>query len=198
MISSFKVGQRNVEYLIEGSGAKTVAIMVGMECSFYDWLDIAYELSKYARVIITHRPGVGNSDLHPEGSTTEIAAKDMYYLLKELNISKNVILVGHSYGGVCVQHFARLYGEMVESIVLVESSSMEAYKINELELPIMDETNSDEEYMKLWTKYSKFTREELIEEIKPELSPKQKELPLEMQKEILEVYVRPEMYINQL
>ncbi len=197
MIKLMDNGERKVEYLIKGNGKKTVAIMVGMSCSMYDWLDIVDDISKYARVIVIHRPGVGNSEPHPEGSSTAIASMDLYALIKKLGIEEKIILVGHSYGGICIQHFARLYPEMVEGMVLVESSSMEADKFDELELPMSDEDQSDEAYLKEWDKYSKYSREQLIEEIKPVLSDKELKLPIEMQKELLEFNVRPQFYRTQ-
>lgn len=199
MIKLIDIEGRKVECLIEGNGKKTVVIMTGMGCSIYDWIDIADEISQYAKIIVIHRPGVGNSELHIEGSNTLISAKDLYSLLIELDIEGKIILVGHSYGGLCVQHFARLYQEKVESIVLVESSSMYAGdRFNKLEIPISNETNSDEIYINLWTKYSKYTKKRLIEEVKPKLSEKELKLPINIQKELLEFYVRPEIYINQL
>ncbi|WP_035290428.1 alpha/beta hydrolase [Clostridium sp. KNHs214] len=199
MIKLSTIKGRKIEYLITGSGENTVVIMLGMGCSMYAWLDIADEISKYAKVIIIHRPGVGNSELHHEGSNTLIAAKDLYSLLTELNINEKVILVGHSYGGLCVQHFARLYPEKVESVLLVESASMyREDKFDKLECPISNKTDSDEIYFKLWTRYSKYTKDKLIEEIKPELSKEELKQPLDIQNELLDFYVRPEIYVNQL
>lgn len=198
MINIIKINDRSIEYFIKGEGKKTIAIMVGMGCSLYDWLDIAEEISTYAKVIIIHRPGVGNSDSHDEGSSTEIAAKDLNGLLNVLNINEKVILVGHSYGGLCVQHYGRLYPEMVESIVLVESACMEAYKIQELNLPVMDEFASDQVYLDLWTKYSNYSKEQLSEEIKTELTPRELELSKEIQKEILKLNISPKFYRTQL
>lgn len=190
---------RKVECLIKGNGEKTVVIMPGMGGSIYDWIDIVDVISQYAKVIAIHRPGVGNSELHIEGSNTFIAAKDLYSLLIELQINEKVILVGHSYGGLCVQHFARLYPEKVDSVVLVESASMHREdKYDKLRTPISDETTSDETYINLWTRYSKYTKERLIEEVKPQLSEKELKLPINIQKVLLDFYVKPEIYINQL
>jgi pimeloyl-ACP methyl ester carboxylesterase len=199
MIKLIDIKERKVECLIKGNGEKTVVIMPGMGCSIYDWIDIVDEISEHAKVIAIHRPGVGNSEPHIKGSNTFIASKDLYYLLLELDIEEKVILVGHSYGGLCVQHFARLYPSKVESIVLVESASIDrGDKFDKLQTPISDETTSDEVYIELWTKYSKYTKERLIKEVKPELSQKQLKLPINIQNELLEFYVRPEIYKTQL
>jgi pimeloyl-ACP methyl ester carboxylesterase len=199
MIELIDIEGRKVECLIEGNGEKTVIIMPGMGRSIYEWMDIADEVSQYAKVIVIHRPGIGNSEPHIEGSNTFIASQDLYSLLIKLRIEEKVILVGHSYGGLCVQHFARLYPEKVESVVLVESASMyRGDKFDKLQTPISDETTSDEAYIELWTMYSKSTKERLEEEVKPKLSEKQLRLPVNIQNELLEFYIRPEIYKTQL
>lgn len=198
MIRLTEIEGRKVEYLIKGNGEKIVAIMVGMGCSVYDWLNIIEDISQYAKVIAIHRPGVGNSEPHIEGSTTAIASKDLYSLIKKLDIKEKIILVGHSYGGLCVQHFSRLYPEKVEGAVLVDSSSVDGYKFNELELPVSDENESDEAYINLWTTYSKYTKEQLKGEIKPTLSQEELKLSYEIQQELLEFNIRPELYRTQL
>jgi len=53
-------------------------------------------------------------------------------LLSKKGINEPVILVGHSFGGMCVLNFAKLYPEMVKSLVLVDSSPVEMYKVENL------------------------------------------------------------------
>jgi pimeloyl-ACP methyl ester carboxylesterase len=199
MIKLIDIEERKVECLITGKGEKTVVIMPGMGGNIYEWMDIVDEISQYAKVIVVHRSGVGNSMLHKNYSNTFIAANDLYRLLLELGLKEKVILVGHSYGGLCVQHFARLYPQKVESILLVESSSIETgNKFDELETPISHENYSNEVFIKLWTKYSEYTREELKEEVKPELTQKEIDFPIDIQSELLEFYIRPQLYKTQL
>lgn len=194
MIKLIDIDEGKLECLIEGKGEKTVVIMPGMGCNIYEWLDIVEDISQYSKVIVVHRTGVGNSDLHIEGSSTGKASKDLYSLLEKLHIKEKIILVGHSYGGLCVQHFANLYPEKVEGVVLAESSSVDAHKFDELDLPICDENQSDEAYLQEWTKYSSCTAEQLKDELKPELSAEELKLPKEIQKELLDFSVRPQLY----
>lgn len=199
MVKLIEIKGRKIEYLITGKGEKTVVIMPGMGGNIYEWMDIVDEISPYANVIVIHRSGVGNSTLDANGSNTFIAANDLHLLLIELDIKEKVILVGHSYGGLCVQHFARLYPQKVESILLVESSSIDTgNKFDELETPISHENYSNEVFIKLWTEYSQCTREVLKEKVKPKLSQKQLELPNNIQNELLEFYIRPQIYKAQL
>lgn len=196
MLELINIGNINLECLIEGAGKKTVVIIPGMGCSFYSWLHIAEELSNHARIISFHRSGFGNSDSHVEGNNTELATRDLHGLLKNLNIEDNIILVGHSYGGLCVQHFAKVYPEKICGVVLVDSSSVDGYKFNELNLPISDKTQSDEVFIEAWTRLSTYTKEQLREELKPSLSEEQLNLPVEIQHKILDFSVNPELFRN--
>ncbi|WP_454054723.1 hypothetical protein [Clostridium sp. Marseille-Q7071] len=45
MLKIASIERRKAEYLIKGNGEKTVAIMVGMGCSIYDWLNIIEDIS---------------------------------------------------------------------------------------------------------------------------------------------------------
>lgn len=199
MIKLTDIDGRKVEYLFTGNGENIVIIMPGMGGCIYDWLEIVNEISNFTRVIITHRPGVGKSELHMNGSNTCIASEDLYALLNQLSINEKVILVGHSYGGLCVQHFARMYPEKVKGVLLVESASIYRQdKFDKLQTPVSDEFSSDEVYISLWKKYSQYTKEELLEELKPSLSSKGLGLPEEMQEEIININVSANMYANQL
>ncbi len=51
MIRLTEIEGRKVEYLIKGNGEKTVAIMVGMGCSIYDWLNIIEDISQCKRLV---------------------------------------------------------------------------------------------------------------------------------------------------
>lgn len=193
-MSIIDINQRKVEYLMVGKGTNVVVIVPGMGCSIYSWLNVVDEIKKDAKVIVFHRSGLGNTDLHPKGNSTGTACEDLNNLMKVLQISEKVILVGHSYGGICVQHFARLYPNKVKALVLVDSSSMDAYKFNELDIPVADETQSDEAYVKEWTRQSKLTKEQLNEEIKPSLSSEELSFPIEVQKRILDFMISPNLY----
>ncbi|WP_346916612.1 alpha/beta fold hydrolase [Clostridium sp.] len=133
--------------------------------------------------------------LEPQnGNTTVTASEDLFAIIKNLNINKNIILVGHSYGGLCVQNFARLHPQIIKGIVLVDSSSVNAYKFNELELSASDETQSDEYYIKTWTNYSQYTKEQLKEEIKPTLELEELKLPSDIQEKIIDFIITPQLY----
>lgn len=198
MIELINIGERNIECLIEGEGKNTVIILPGMGCSIYSWMNVVNDISEYAKVIVIHRSGVGNSDENKNGSTTLTASEDLFAIIKKLNINEKIILVGHSYGGLCVQNFARLHPEIIKGIVLVDSSSVNTHKFNELYLPISNETGSDEYYIKMWKGYSQYTKEQLKEYIKPTLGLDELKLSRDIQEKIIDFSIAPELYKNML
>ncbi len=81
--------------------------------------------------------------------------------MRQLEICEPVILVGHSYGGLCVQHFAIEHPERVAGVVLVDSSSIDLKELDELNLPVLDDGESDEIWMEKCHSYSLMEKEEL-------------------------------------
>lgn len=65
-------------------------------------------------------------------------ANELKGLLEKLEVHDPIILVGHSYGGLCAQHFIKMYPTLVNSCILVDSTSVNLHRLNELELPVLD------------------------------------------------------------
>lgn len=138
-----------------------------MGCSFYDWLPIIEKLSQHFTVISYHRPGYGKSELGNYSRTTRQATNELHMLLHELAIHEPIILIGHSYGGLCAQHFAMLHEDKLQALILVDSTSMNLHRLDELYLPISDQTNSDNMWFQKYITYSKMDIDMLNNELKP-------------------------------
>lgn len=130
-----------MEVLSKGDKGKTIIILTGLGCSFDEWYNITKTLSKTNRVVIVHRPGLGESEIGIEVRNTGAVVKELLDLKSVLKITEPIVLVGHSYGGLCVQHFAKSYPKMVAGMVLVDSTSVDLQELDELGLPILDETD---------------------------------------------------------
>ncbi|MFI8708665.1 alpha/beta fold hydrolase [Bacillus sp. NPDC077411] len=194
MITQVDVFGKKVEVLITGEGTQTVVIQTGMFCSFYNWIEVANELSPYYKVVLFHRPGYGASELSEEERTTEQTAYELRELLRVLHIQQPIILVGHSYGGLCVQHFTMLYPEQVTSLVLVDSTSMNLHRLDELDLPTLDETDSDEKWIEKCLYYADLDTAQLQQEVFPKLTTAQTTLLAEIQKLLLSFPISPALY----
>lgn len=188
------VNNKNLEVLQKGSRGIPIVILTGMGCSFDDWHEITEELSKKNKVIMFHRPGLGMSEIVNESRTTQAVVDELEQLLLQLDIHEPIVLVGHSYGGLCVQHFVKLYPNHVMGVVLVDSTSVDFGILDNLNLPVLDEDSTDEAWIEKCNIYSSMNREELNKIISPSLTAKQRQFPLEIQERLLEFQVNPTLY----
>ncbi|MCQ6524380.1 alpha/beta fold hydrolase [Bacillus paranthracis] len=161
---------QTIEVYMKGSSKQTVVIQTGMTCSFYDWLPIIEKLSQHFTVVSYHRPGYGKSELRNHSRTTLQTTKELHMLLQKLDIHEPIILIGHSYGGLCAQHFAMLYEDKLQSLILVDSTSMNLHRLDELHLPISDQTDSDDMWLQKYNTYSKMDVDMLSNELKTMLA----------------------------
>ena len=96
-------------------------------------------------------------------------------LLNKLAIQEPFILIGHSYGGLCAQHFAMLHEDKLQALILVDSTSMNLHRLDELHLPISDQTDSDDMWLEKYNTYSKMDVDTLYNELKPILTDQSKQ-----------------------
>ncbi|WP_423232605.1 alpha/beta fold hydrolase [Bacillus paranthracis] len=155
---------------MKGSSKQTVVIQTGMTCSFYDWLPIIEKLSQHFTVVSYHRPGYGKSELGNDSRTIRQVTKELHMLLQKLAIHEPIILIDHSYGGLCAQHFTMLHEDKLQSLILVDSTSMNLHRLDELHLPISDQTDSDDMWLQKYNTYSKMDVDMLSNELKPILA----------------------------
>ncbi|WP_335871802.1 alpha/beta fold hydrolase [Bacillus sp. 2205SS5-2] len=169
-------------------------ILPGMFSSIYEWYPLINRISEFARVIAVHRKGLGKSDKGEEEPSTMETVKDLKELLRFLQINQKVFFIGHSYGGLIIQDFISTYPEQVKGVLLVDSSSVEMDRLDELVLPVMDEESSDEAWIDYCRKQASFTTEELKEQNALILTQDQKHYPLEIQQELLSFPCSPILY----
>ncbi|RKQ18151.1 alpha/beta hydrolase [Oceanobacillus bengalensis] len=189
-----KVKQKKIEVLRKGNKGKTIIILTGMGCSFDEWHNITETLSETNRVVMFHRPGLGESEIGNEVRNTEAVVKELLDLMSVLEITEPIILVGHSYGGLCAQHFAKCYPQKIAGIVLVDSTSVDLQELDELDLPVLDRDEADEVWLEKCTLYSSLEQEQLRGIIHPILSEKLKSIPKEVQQRLLDFQTRPSLY----
>nr|WP_316251619.1 alpha/beta hydrolase [Bacillus pacificus] len=161
---------QTIEVYMKGSSKQTVVIQTGMTCSFYDWLPIIEKLSQHFTVVSYHRPGYGKSELGNDSRTIRQVTKELHMLLQKLAIHEPIILIGHSYGGLCAQHFTMLHEDKLQALILVDSTSMNLHRLDELHLPISDQTDSDDMWLQKYNTYSKMDVDMLSNELKTMLA----------------------------
>jgi pimeloyl-ACP methyl ester carboxylesterase len=82
-------------------------------------------VKQYGSLFIYDRNGLGKSpaDLHTSVSnpiTAALVNNKLIKLLKQRHVSPPYILVGHSYGGLYVDYFARKYPDIIKGILMVD------------------------------------------------------------------------------
>lgn len=194
IISIIKVKQKKMEVLCKGDKGKTIIILTGMVCSFDEWYNITETLSKTSRVVMLHRPGLGESEIGSETRNTSAVVKELLDLMSILEIKEPIVLVGHSYGGLCVQHFAKSYPQKLAGMVLVDSTSVDLQELDELDLPILGETETDEIWLEKCKSYSTMEQEQLRKLLNPTLSATQNSFPKEVRQRLLDFQIRPSLY----
>jgi hypothetical protein len=58
-----KIKGKKMEVLLKGKIGSPIFILTGMGCSFDEWHEVTEQLSKMNRVIMFHRPGLGESEI---------------------------------------------------------------------------------------------------------------------------------------
>lgn len=104
-----------------GEGEPTVLLEAGMSGWSVDWALVQPTLAQETRVCTYDRAGYGWSEPGPLPRDSQHAAADLHALLSGAGIEDDLILVGHSLGGLFVQYYARTYPEQIAGIVLVDS-----------------------------------------------------------------------------
>ncbi|WP_397538749.1 alpha/beta fold hydrolase [Rummeliibacillus pycnus] len=188
------INQNKIEIFQKGKNGTPIIILTGMGCSFDEWYEVTESLSNTNRVIMFHRPGQGASEIRNEVRNTQTVVNEVSEMIHLLKISEPVVLVGHSYGGLCVQHFVKEHPKKVAGIVLVDSTSIDLKILDNLDLPVLNEGSTDDFWMEKCHSYSQMTREELTEVIKPTLTEKQKLLPNDIQQRLINFQINPSLY----
>ena len=135
---------------------KTVILFHGKNFNGYYWKDvIAFLSSSGYRVIVPDQPGWGKSskpDIHY--SFHQLAAGNKV-LLDSLHISE-IIVIGHSMGGMLATRFALLYPGMVSKLVLEDPIGLEDYRTFVPYTPI--ETEYKSELYQTYERYKKYMK----------------------------------------
>ena len=163
-VSIAKLNGIQLEYIDTGAGSANIIIESGIGMGVNYWQPLLENLKQQNfRVIIYSRAGNGKSSQLDDVSLN-ISNKRLEHLLAYLNIKNNIILVGHSYGGLHARQFAANFPEKVRGIVLLDPShelfSKELKKQNKHWAEKDDEKlnrimNGNQEWFELQKEYSK-------------------------------------------
>lgn len=105
---------------VAGHASPTVVIFPAMASPSFEWWQIQERLSSMMRVVTYDRGGYGWSQAGQAPRTSQRIVFEARQLLETLKITPPYIVVGHSLGAFYAQHFARLYPQQVQGVVLLD------------------------------------------------------------------------------
>jgi pimeloyl-ACP methyl ester carboxylesterase len=129
------VGRHQLAATVFGEGAPAVVIEPSFGGAAEDWEKIAQTLAEETTVITYDRAPYGVSSAARDARTPRDIAADLDGLLRELGVTGQVVLVGHSAGGLYIRTYAAEHLDRVAGMVLVESS-------HEGQRPVLDPLRS--------------------------------------------------------
>lgn len=119
------VGSRKLHISCSGesrAGEPIILLEAGMASWSFYWRIVQPALSKLGHVCSYDRFGFGWSDHTSEARTPQCIAAELHQALQSAGAMGPYLLVGHSFGGILVRQFARLYPEEVAGMILVDSA----------------------------------------------------------------------------
>ena len=130
-----RVGSHWLSATVFGAGGPPVVIEPGFGGDAESWRAIAETLAVETTVVTYDRAAYGSSSRARDARKPVDVARDLHGVLDALGITRPVVLVGHSAGGVFVRAFASLYPDEVAGLVLVDSAHEAQWAVLQGSLP---------------------------------------------------------------
>lgn len=184
----------NFEYKIIGNGNTTLLIETGIGNSFYDWYPLIEEIKDYFTVIVYHRQGYGKSDFPRDSRTTRNIASELNTLLRKIGIKDKYILMGHSFGGLCVQQYVKMYPNEIQAVVLLDSTPYNLEQLDNLDTPMINSKSSIDKMVNMCKGLSMKSKEELIDQNTDMISKYEKYVTNEELHDVIQFFGNPKFY----
>ncbi|PET71266.1 alpha/beta hydrolase [Bacillus sp. AFS001701] len=111
----------NYEYFGEKNENPTLVFDSGYAWTLNNWNPIRDEVSKFAKMFIYDRAGIGESETDERPRHSKQIVENLRTLLQEANVKPPYVLIGHSFGGLNVRLYASTYPEEVAGVILLDS-----------------------------------------------------------------------------
>ena len=104
----------------QGLGSPAIVLEAGISASSVSWRPVQKELARHHRVLAYDRAGYGWSGRSRAPRTIPQLCLELEALLDASGVPGPYVLVGHSFGGLLLRHFAALSPDKVAGLVLVD------------------------------------------------------------------------------
>ncbi len=118
----YSLGRHRLHSLCMGESDVTVLFEPGLGGSALEWLPIAESISSNVRACIYDRAGYAWSDPGSNPRHVVLLAREAKQLLIAMKTNSNLILVGHSFGGLIMRQLASIMPGSVIGLILVDAS----------------------------------------------------------------------------
>lgn len=115
------VGGHRMHFLCVGSGSPAVVVESGLGDFSTDWSLVVSRVASFTRICVYDRAGYAWSEPGPLPRTFDQLNLELHEGLKILGEHGPFVLVGHSFGGPVIRHYASLYPSDVAGMVLVDT-----------------------------------------------------------------------------
>jgi pimeloyl-ACP methyl ester carboxylesterase len=116
------VGGHRLSARVAGTAEPVVVLEAHLGGDKSVWKKVWREVATFSTVCLYDRAGLGNSEPGPVPRTIHRTTQDLRRLLRALSPAPPYVLVGHSFGGLIIQAFARRYPTLIGGVVLVDST----------------------------------------------------------------------------
>ena len=126
-----------------GKGSPIIVFDSGVGGSHMDWVNVQSRAGEFTQACSYDRSGYGWSEMGIKPRTSKRIVSELTKILKIAKKEPPYILVGHSFGGLNMQLFARTNPKDVIGLVLIDSIHTEQYKRFEdagIEIPTVNTT----------------------------------------------------------
>lgn len=118
-----RVNDRQIESVVRKheQASFTLVFENGSRNCIQRWDPVFKQLPAEINLLAYNRPGYCKSSSAETARTSEHIVNELRHTLRQQGLNPPYILVGHSLGGLYMQHFARQYPDEVKGLVLVDS-----------------------------------------------------------------------------
>lgn len=178
-------GEKNLYAKISGIGDPPVVLEPAMGSVSSEWWKIHEVLAQKTSVISYDRSGYAESPKRKVNRNTKEIAMELFNMLRNTEVPGPYLLVGHSFGGLVVQHFAKMFPNQVAGIVFVDSITVDDPEFEKLDAPNYQQNVSMKARMNNIKKLVDLDKEEFSEYVSPMLQNLYENFPEEVAAQII-------------